>query len=81
MTRSNSSPTIHMLYCLARARPTLSVPRSYTEYHFLKKASPRIANGPTGSGKSADHTHMSSTLSIDAEVDLPMPKKDEMQEP
>ena len=32
------------------ASPTELVPRSYTEYHFRKKASPRMAKGPTGSG-------------------------------
>ena len=37
---------------LALARPTELLPRSYTLYHFLKKASPRMAKGPTGSGKS-----------------------------
>lgn len=39
-------------YFLARAKPILLVPRSYTEYHFLRKASPKMARGPAGSGKS-----------------------------
>jgi hypothetical protein len=37
---------------LEGARPTLSLPRSYTEYHFLRNASPRMAIGPGGEGKS-----------------------------
>jgi hypothetical protein len=41
----------HHVY-LALARPTALLPRSYTEYHFLRKASPRMARGPAGSGMS-----------------------------
>jgi hypothetical protein len=44
-----SSP--ELIY-FAAARPTVFLPRSYTEYHFRRNASPRIAKGPTGSGKS-----------------------------
>ncbi len=50
--RHPSAYTIYALYCFDRARPTLLVPKSYTEYHFLKKASPRMARGPAGSGMS-----------------------------
>lgn len=37
---------------LAWARPTALLPRSYTLYHLRKKESPKMAKGPTGSGKS-----------------------------
>ena len=40
------------MFYLAFARPTLFELRSYTEYHLLRKASPKMASGPTGSGKS-----------------------------
>lgn len=39
-------------YYLAGARPTLLVPRSYTEYHLRKNESPRMARGPAGAGMS-----------------------------
>ncbi len=32
----------------------LLVPKSYTEYHFLKKESPRMASGPIGSVRSVE---------------------------
>ena len=39
-------------HALASASPTLPSARSYTLYHFLRKASPRMASGPAGSGMS-----------------------------
>lgn len=45
-----SSPDSYISIYFEAARPTAPFSRSYTLYHLLRNASPRIANGPTGSG-------------------------------
>lgn len=61
-TSTSSLELLNIPIYFAAARATAPFSRSYTLYHLLRKASPRMANGPTGSG-----------ISIPMKVDTQLP--------